>query len=61
MYLEDIMEQNGELSVPPVPGKLFREEWSQIAWDSEILQSFTELTNITNITLTLKVILKTQQ
>ena len=44
------MEENGELSVPPVPGKPFREGESQIAWDSEILQSFTELTNITNIT-----------
>ena len=45
------MEQNGQLSVPPVPGYGFREGLTQIAWDSEILQSFTELTNITNITL----------
>ena len=45
------MEQNGELSVPPVPGRGFREGRTQIAWDSEILQSFTELTNITNINL----------
>ena len=44
------MEENGELSVPPVPGKGFREGRTQIPWDSEILQSFTELTNITNIT-----------
>ena len=44
------MEKNGELSVPPVPGRGFREGRTAIAWDSEILQSFTELTNITNIT-----------
>ena len=44
---EDIMEKNGELSVPPVPGRRFREGRTQIPWDSEILQSFTELTNIT--------------
>ena len=33
-----------------VPGPKFREGRTQIAWDSEILQSFTELTNITSIT-----------
>ena len=44
------IEQNGELSVPPVPGKGFRDGLTQTAWDSEILQSFTELTNTTNIT-----------
>ena len=44
------IEQNGELSVPPVPGKGFRDGLTQTAWDSEILQSFTELTNITSIT-----------
>ena len=50
VYREDKLEKNGELSVPPVPGRPFREGRTQIAWDSEILQSFTELTNITNIT-----------
>ena len=51
MFSDNIMEQNGELYVPPTPGLLFREDHSQIAWDSEILQSFAELTNITNMTL----------
>ena len=45
----DIMEQNGSLYVPPVPGSGFIQDGS-IPWDSEILQSFTDLTNITNIT-----------
>ena len=44
------MEKNGELSVPPVPGKGFRDGLTQTAWDSEILQSFTELNNITSMT-----------
>ena len=47
---EDIMEKNGELYVPPVPGKGFIREDSLIPWESEILQSFAELTNINNIT-----------
>ena len=47
----DIMEQNGELYVPPVPGWGFIIDSTQIPWDSEILQSFAELTHITNITL----------
>ena len=46
----DIMEQNGELYVPPVPGRRFSNDESQIPWDSEILQSFADLANITYIT-----------
>ena len=42
--------QNGELYVPPIPGEGFINDYTRIPWDSEILQSFTELTNITNIT-----------
>ena len=45
----DIMEENGELYVPPVPGLGFIIDRSQIPWDSEIIQSFAELTNITNM------------
>ena len=41
---------NGELYVPPVPGLGFIIDRSQIPWDSEMLQSFAELTNITNMT-----------
>ena len=45
------IEQNGELHVPPVPSSMgFIRVLTQIPWDSEILQSFAELTNITNIT-----------
>ena len=45
------IEQNGELHVPPVPSKeLFVKGNSLIAWDSEILESFAELTDITDIT-----------
>ena len=44
------MEKNGELYVPPVPGVGFVQDQSQILYDSEMLQSFAELTNITNIT-----------
>ena len=44
------IEQNGELYVPPVPGLKFFIDNSQIPWDSEMLQSFAELTNITNMT-----------
>ena len=44
------IEQNGELYVPPVPGSGFIIDTTQIPWDSEMLQSFAELTNITNIT-----------
>ena len=44
------IEQNGELYVPPVPGLGFFYDNSQIPWDSEMLQSFAELTNITNMT-----------
>ena len=46
----DIMEQNGELYVPPTPGWLFRDDRAILAWESEMLQSFAELTHITNIT-----------
>ena len=44
------IEKNGKLYVPPVPGWGFINDQSQIPWDSEILQSFTQLTDITNIT-----------
>ena len=44
------MELNGELYVPPVPGRRFINGETMIAWDSEILQSFSELANITLIT-----------
>ena len=50
LMTEDIMEQNGTLYVPPVPGYGFISDDTQIPWDSEILQSFAELTNITNMT-----------
>ena len=46
---EDNMQKNGELYVPPVPGRGFIIDSSQIPWDSEILQSFAELTHITTI------------
>ena len=49
IYHDDILEQNGELFVTPVPGWGFINDAAQIPWDSEILQSFAELTNITNI------------
>ena len=45
------IEKNGELFVPPVPStKGFKDGLTQIAWDSEILQSFAKLTNITSMT-----------
>ena len=44
------MEENGELSVPPVPGLGFINDNTQIPWDSEILESFAQLTDITKIT-----------
>ena len=45
------IEQNGELYVPPVPSyEGFIGDQTQIPWDSEILQSFAELTNITSMT-----------
>ena len=44
------IEKNGKLYVPPVPGWGFISDQSQIPWDSEIIQSFAELTNITNMT-----------
>ena len=44
------MEQNGALYVPPVPGDRFIKDKTMIPYDSEILQSFAELTNITNMT-----------
>ena len=43
-------EQNGELFAPPIPGKGFTRDATQIPWDGEIMQSFTELTNITSMT-----------
>ena len=50
LYAEDKIEENGELYVPPTPGRIFTNDRETLAWDSEILQSFTELTHITNIT-----------
>ena len=51
MWTEDIMEQNGKLYVPPVPGVGFiNDDFTQIPWNSEILQSFAELTHISHIT-----------
>lgn len=50
LHKYDIMEQNGELYVPPVPGYRFIRGGTMISWDSEILQSFAELNNITQIT-----------
>ena len=57
----DKMEQNGELYVPPVPGKAFTDgrangllisdRYTQLPWESEILQSFAGLTKVTYITL----------
>ena len=44
------IEENGELYVPPLPGGGFINDSSMIPSDSEIIQSFAELTNITNIT-----------
>ena len=45
------IEQNGELYVPPVPSEEgFVRGNSAVAWDSEILESFAELTDITDIT-----------
>ena len=41
------IEKNGELYVPP--GSAFISDHTQIAWDSEMLQSFAELTHITTI------------
>ena len=50
MRSEDIMEQNDKLYVPPVPGIGFiNDDFTQIPWNSEILQSFAELTHITHI------------
>ena len=38
------IEQNGELHVPPVPSERgFIQDRTQIAWDSEILESFAQL------------------
>ena len=48
--LRDTMEENSTLDVPPVPGQGFINEETLIPYDSEILQSFAELTNITNMT-----------
>ena len=41
------MEINNELYVPPVPGRGFITDQTNIPWDSEILQSFAQMTNIT--------------
>ena len=47
----DIMVQSGELYLPPVPSWGFIQDETQIPFDSEILQSFAELTKITRITI----------
>ena len=57
----DKIEQNGELYVPPVPGKAFTngrangllisDRCTQLPWESEILESFAALTKVTYITL----------
>ena len=45
------LEQNGELHVPPVPSiEGFIVGDTMVAWDSEILESFAQLTDMTNIT-----------
>ena len=60
MLTEDIMNKNfqvssfknGKLNVPPTPGIGFiRDDFTQIPWNSEILQSFSELTHSTDITV----------
>ena len=50
-YMDKKMEY-GELYVPPIPSPQgFISESSKIPWDSEIVQSFAELTNITHVSL----------
>ena len=44
------IEKIGKLYVPPELGLGFIEDGTQIPWDSEILQSFAELTNSTSMT-----------
>ena len=52
MLTEDIMKKNGKLYVPPTPGIGFiRDDFTQIPWNSEILQSFSELTHSTDVTV----------
>ena len=43
------VHKDGELYVPPAAGIPFLEESSMIPWDSEILQSFARMTNITTM------------
>ena len=45
----DRMAKYNELYVPPVPGEGFIKDKTNIPWDSEILQSFAQLTDITDI------------
>ena len=47
----DKIEQNGELFIPALPGYGFTEDLSQIPYDSEIIASFAEMTNVTYISL----------
>ena len=51
LFYEDLVDQNGELYVPPLPGYGFVEDLTltQVPYDSEILQSFAELTHIKHI------------
>ena len=46
------LEKSNELHVPPLPGHWFIVDHTQIPWESEILQSFAELTKITFIMIT---------
>ena len=57
----DIIEQNGELYIPPIPGRAFtngrangmgfNDRYTQLPLESEILHSFAGLTKVTYITL----------
>ena len=46
---EYFIDNDGDLNVPPMPGFGFTQDKSRIPWDSEILQSFAEMTNSTDI------------
>ena len=46
---ENFIDNDGDLIVPPMPGFGFTQDISRIPWDSEILQSFAELTDSTDI------------
>ena len=48
--IDEYMQQNGELFVPPSPSSGFLYDKTSIPFKSEILQSFSEMTHITLIT-----------